>query len=476
MKKTTLLSAMLVAGLTVLPAGSWAQTFEDVTSVVRMTTAKAVGEEISVSLNPGSFLIDWGNGEVKQVESTGEAIKGTVQGTELVIGSNDFRDLDCSSCGLTKLELAASDLKSLDCSYNQLSEIYIQAMSWLETLDCSDNVLTTLYFSSTSKTNLKSLDCSNNQLSSLSVSGCEKLEYLQCSQNLLTSLSLSGLTSLTTLWCYSNSLTTLNLSVCSNLQSVVCSDNQLTELTPSNSAAKIVDFWCNDNSLTSLSLLGSVNLQTVSCANNQLETVTLPAVSTTNGLLAVYLQNNKLLFSDFYATSSVNDYVYGPQRVFSLPKNEININESIDLPECDKNVDGQTINPEVRWVNSLTAEDLEYGRNADYTYRSSTYTFLKPFESIYCIMSTSLYPGLELFSEQLKVVDPSTGVEKLNAENGFVCYGHAGQLVMSAQKTCAVKVYAADGKNVWTGKVGNTPVTVSLPTGIYVVNGVKVSL
>lgn len=70
MKKTTLLSAMLVAGFSILPAGVGAQTFEDVTNVVTMTTEKAVGEEISITMNQGSFLIDWGNGEVQHVEST----------------------------------------------------------------------------------------------------------------------------------------------------------------------------------------------------------------------------------------------------------------------------------------------------------------------------------------------------------------------------------------------------------------------
>lgn len=475
MKKTTLLSAMLVAGFSILPAGVGAQTFEDVTNVVTMTTEKAVGEEISITMNQGSFLIDWGNGEVQQVESTGEAITGKVQGTKLIIGSNNFSTLDCSSCGLSDLTLKANDLSYLDCSNNELTELYLQGMSKLEVLDCSDNVLSTLYIAATTKKELKELDCSNNKLTTLSVSDCQNLRILQCYDNELTTLALTGVNSLNTLWCHNNSLASLNMGACVNIESVVCSNNKLTSLTPSSSSTSIIDFWCNDNQLTSLSLQGNIGIETISCANNKLKNLTLP-VKANGELLAAYLQNNFLGFSDLYATSAAVDYVYGPQGKFTLSKQLINVNESVEIPENDKNVNGQVVNPDVFWYDAKTEYELEEGSRGDYTSRSNSYTFLKPFESVYCKMYCGLYPGLELVSEPLTVVDPSTGVDQVNKGNGFVCYGHGGQLVMSAQKSCEAKVYATDGKLVWTGTVGTTPVTLNLPSGVYVVNGVKIYL
>lgn len=474
MKKTTLLSAALLAGLSLMPGYVGAQTSADADpDVVTLTTSKAAGDELTFTVNSGTFTVDWGDGNAVEVKSTGEPITGTLMGNTVTISANTITYLDCSSCGLTNLVLEAPGMTSLDCSNNKLSAIYIQAMPKLEILDCSDNELTTLYLAKSSKGNLRSLDCSNNQLGSLAVSECTNLQFLHCSSNALSSLSLSGLTSLNTLWCYSNTLTTLDLSSCANIQSVVCSDNKLTSLTPSSTARKIVDFWCNDNSLTSLSLGANPEIETVSCANNQIENLTLPVKSGSEKLLAAYLQNNKLCFSDFYATTKVEDYVYGPQNLFSLSKNSINVGESVDIPDNDKNVDGQSVNPEIRWVNSLTNEDLEYGRQNDYTYRSNTYTFLKPFQSVCCVMTSSLYPGLELLSEPLRVVDP-TGVESVKT-NGFVCYGHGGCLVMSAEKACNVKVFTVDGKIVWSGTV-HAPVSLTLGTGVYVVNGIKVSL
>ena len=169
------------------------------------------------------------------------------------------------------------------------------------------------------------------------------------------------------------------------------------------------------------------------------------------------------------------DYVLGPQQNFSLGTNEISVNGYVDVPEYEKNVDGQNINTKVRWRNIQTGEELVYGRTEDYTSRLNRYTFYKPFEAIQCVMTSSLYPGIELMSEELKVSEP-TGVKDVNAEAGLVCKGENGQLYMTADKTIYVRVFTADGKQVWSGTVTNTGVSLNLGHGIFVVNGVKVSL
>ena len=223
-----------------------------------------------------------------------------------------------------------------------------------------------------------------------------------------------------------------------------------------------------------MDLSRSITLETLSCSNNQLSNLSLAGLSGRKAL-AVYLENNKLGFSDFYSTNNMLDYVLGPQQNFSLGTKEINVNGYVDVPDYEKNVDGQEVNANINWLNTQTGEELVYGRTEDYTSRSNRYTFLKPFESIQCVVTSTLYPGIELLSEELKVSEP-TGVKDVNAEAGLVCKGENGQLYMTADKTIYVRVFTADGKQVWSGTVTNTGVSLNLGHGIFVVNGVKVSL
>lgn len=472
MKKTTLLSAVLMAGLSQVPLGGMAQeTDTGELEVVKMTTNKAVGSEFAFTLNSGTVMVDWGDGNPVEVKSTGEPISGSLKGQTVTVSATKITYLDCSSTDLTALEVRdASSLRTLYCADNSLTDLSIQSNGYLEALDCSNNELK--YISLSSQRKLKTLDCSHNNITSLGVGSATKLNTLICSDNNLSTLTLTSVPELTTLWCQNNQLKTLDFSKNSNIQSVVCDGNKLTKITVSGS--NVVDFWCNNNQLENLDLSRSITLETLSCSNNQLSNLSLAGLSGRKAL-AVYLENNKLGFSDFYSTNNMLDYVLGPQQNFSLGTTEINVNGYVDVPDYEKNVDGQNINPKVRWRNIETGDELVYGRTEDYTSRVNRYTFLKPFESIQCVITSTLYPGIELLSEELKVSEP-TGVKDVNAEVGLVCKGENGQLYMTADKTIYVRVFTADGKQVWSGTVTNTGVSLNLGHGIFVVNGIKVSL
>lgn len=474
MKKTTLLCAALGAGLCLMPMSVGAQTSEDVgQDVVTLTTSKTVGEELTFTVNSGIFTVDWGDGTPVEVKSTGEPITGNLKGTTVTISSDRISYVDCSSSGLTSLKLSdAPYLKVLNCSGNNLSDISVQSNGYLEDLDCSDNGLS--YISLTSQRKLKIFNCSGNELTSLNLGNVTGLKILICNDNKLSNLSFSGLSALETVWCYNNDLKTLNFSSNTNLQSVVCDGNQLTEISTSGSGTKIVDFWCNNNQLTSLNLTQGVNLETLACANNQISSLSLAAL-TGRTALAVYLENNKLGFSDFYSTYNVEDFVYGPQQAFSLLTNSVEVNKAVTIPNYEKNVDGESIKTSVRWVNGVTGEDLVYGSKNDYTSRINNYFFMKPFESIYCVMTSNLYPDIELVSEPLTVADP-TGINAINVENGFVCRNVNGQLFMSADKAYYVRVYSSEGKSVWSGTVTREGISLKLGHGVYLANGVKISL
>lgn len=70
-----------------------------------------------------------------------------------------------------------------------------------------------------------------------------------------------------------------------------------------------------------------------------------------------------------------------------------------------------------------------------------------------------------------------TGIGSVGADasGGLAVSASRGQLTLSAAKPVAARVVATDGKTVWSGSVSGT-VTVSLPSGIYIVNGQKVAL
>lgn len=472
MKKTTLLSAVLMAGLSQVPLGVMAQeTDTGEQEVVKMTTSKAVGSEFAFTLNSGTVMVDWGDGNPVEVKSTGEPISGSLKGQTVTVSATKITYLDCSSTDLTALEVRdASSLRTLYCADNSLTDLAIQSNGYLEALDCSNNQLK--YISLSSQRKLKTLDCSNNYITSLGIGSATKLNTLICSDNSLSTLSLSGVPELTTLWCQNNQLKTLDFSKNSNIQSVVCDGNQLTKITVSGS--NVVDFWCNNNQLETLDLSRCKTIETLSCSTNQLNKLSLAGLSGRKAL-AVYLDNNKLGFSDFYSTNNVLDYVLAPQQNFSLGTNEISVNGYVDVPDYEKNVDGQEIKARIRWRNIQTGEELVYGRTEDYTSRLSRYTFFKPFESIQCVMTSSLYPGIELLSEELKVSDP-TGVKDINAESGLICKEVNGQMYMSADKATFVRVFSVDGKQVWSGTVTDTSVSLNLGHGVFVVNGIKISL
>lgn len=472
MKKTTLLSAVLMAGLSQVPLGVMAQEVDSgEQEVVKMTTNKAVGSEFAFTLNSGKITVDWGDGNPVEVQSTGEPITGNLKGQTVTVSATKISYLDCSSADLTALEVSdASSLRTLYCADNSLTDLSIQSNGYLEDLDCSNNQLN--YIPLSSQRNLKTLDCSHNNITSLGVGVATKLNILICSDNGISNLSLNGLSELTTLWCQNNQLKTLDFSRNSNIQSVVCDGNKLTKITVSGS--NVIDFWCNNNQLETLDLSRCQTIETLSCSNNQLNKLSLASLSG-HKALAVYLDNNKLGFSDFYSTNNMVDYVLGPQQDFSLGTKEISVNSYVDVPEYEKNVDGQNINTKVRWRNRQTGEELVYGRTEDYTSRLNRYTFYKPFEAIQCVMTSSLYPELELISEPLTVADP-TGINVINAENGFVCRNVNGQLFMSADKAYYVRVYSSEGKMVWSGTVTNEGISLNLGHGVYLANGVKVSL
>lgn len=468
MKKTTLFSLALAAGLALSPV------LADAQAKVTLTTASEVGSEFSFVTNPGKVTVDWGDGTPVEVTSTGDPIKGNLKGQTVTVSADNMWLMDCSSCNLTALDMSnASGLQVLCCSDNQLTDLDLNSSRNLVTLDCSGNQID--YLGLTLLKSLQTLDCADNLLSNLSLSNQKALKTLICSGNKLTNLGLSTAPNLETLWCQNNSLTSLSLGSNSSLQSLVCDDNELTSIS-SSSNTKFVDFWCDNNKLTSLNLQMSSSLQTLSCSNNELTALTVPTASLTNKALAFYCDGNKLTFASMHSVDNIenpDNMLYAPQGEFPLPSNQIKVGEMITLSGLDKNADGQSTSPKYVWKNGDT--ELVKGSKEDYTARSNMFTFYKPFAAVHCEVTSNEYPGLTLTSSPLAVVQEGTGIQDIMDAYGFSYITNNGTITMKSGKPYRVSIYTVDGKQVWNGTVTDEE-RVSLGHGIFLVNGIKISL
>lgn len=468
MKKTTLFSLALAAGLALSPSLADAQT------KVTLTTTKSVGSEFSFTTNPGKITVDWGDGNAVEISSDGSPIKGELKGQTVNISCNYLWFLDCSSNELTGLSLSdASSIKTLFCSNNSLVGLPMNSLGSLETLDCSSNKIGFMTLSSL--TNLRSLNCADNELASLSLTGLSKLNTLICSGNDLETLNVSVATNLQTLWCQDNSLKTLTLTSNGKLESLICDNNQLSNINVSNCTG-IVDFWCDNNQLTTLNVSKSLGLQTLSCSNNQLTTLNIPAASIGNKTKAFYCDGNKLTFSSMHSIDNIekeDNMLYSPQGNFPLPVNEVKVGERLTLEGFANNADGDNVSPDYVWKNGET--ELVSGNSGDYTGRSNFFIFNKPFEAIRCEVTSYSYPGLTLTSEPLTVYDESTGIEEIMDAHGFSYITNAGTITMRSEKPYRVQIYTPDGKQVWAGIVTSEE-RVNLGHGLFLVNGVKITL
>lgn len=467
MKKTTLFSLALAAGLALSPV------LADAQSKVTLTTANEVGSEFSFVTNPGKISVDWGDGTPVEVTSTGEPIKGNLKGQTVTVSADNLWLMDCSSCNLTDVKLDASDLKVLNCSENQLTSLDFSAVRYLQNVDCSGNKLKNLALSR--MTSLVSLNCADNDITSLSLSDQANLKYLICSGNAMTTLSLSNAPKLETLWCQDNSLKALSLSANTNLQSLICDNNELTSITAPN-CTKIIDFWCDNNKLSSLEIYKNQDLETFSCSNNALTSLNIPAASLGKPTLAFYCDGNNLTFASFHTKDNMvneDNMCYAPQNPFPLSASQATVGENFLLPDMDKNVDGESVSPKYTWKNG--EEALVKGSREDYTARGNVFVFNKPFESIYCEVTSSKYSDLTLISAPLTVVQKGTGIQDIMEAYGFSYITNNGTITMKSGKPYRVNIYTVDGKQVWNGTVTNEE-RVNLGHGIFLVNGVKISL
>ena len=290
--------------------------------VITMTTSKAVGEKIIMTIEANGNVTIEG---VKEPSSKGSTTYTLTSQTVTIRG--DVTTLTCSDNQLTSLDLSGcTALTKLDCRQNSLTSLDVSGCTALTELICYSNPLTSVNLSGCQSlkefsytyrkltsldvsgcTALTTLECHHNQLTSLNVSGCTALTKLICDGNQLTSLNLSGCTALTWLDCEWNSLTSLNLSGCTSLTTLECTGNQLTSLNVSGCTA-LTMLTCDRNQLTSLDLSGCTALTKLICFSNQLTSLNLSGCTALTELLCHENQLTSLNVSGCTALPELSCY------------------------------------------------------------------------------------------------------------------------------------------------------------------------
>ena len=255
-------SAILPTVATAAPSGVLRGGSEN---VITFTTAKEVGEEISLEMeySGAAPTLRGATGTPK----SGKYVTYTLTSQTVTI-TGDVTDFDCSENQLTTLDVSKNTaLTRLICSNNQLKALDVPQNTALKTLFCKKNQLTALDVSQS--TALKILSCEKNQLTTLDVSNNTALTGLWCFGNQLKALNLSQ-TALTELNCSYNQLKALDVSQNTALTRLICSNNQLTALDVSQNTA-LTKLDCDNNQLTALDVSKNTALTMLLCNGNQIK-------------------------------------------------------------------------------------------------------------------------------------------------------------------------------------------------------------
>lgn len=513
MKKNQLL-ACLCAAATLVPGQLWADT-------VRLTTAKAEGETITLSLNAlgKGATVDWGDGNQQTYSETTDGllvIEGQVKGATITVSSDSrIKTFICDGNELTSIDLSeAPNLHSLYCQNNQLAELDLSACAKLTDLNCAHNQLTKINISSAKNPELENVNVASNQLKANTFSGtsfslpCEQLQHLNVADNKITTISIAASNALLDeLKCSGNSIKLLNLSNIASLTTLVCSDNAISAFAFNSTTGmpELRTVIAGNNKLSKLDLTQSEKLNYLAVENNALTSVNLPVKKL---LYAYSCGNNSLTFSSLPTSNYQPTYFsYLPQTDTINVNNKLKREGSVYYAQLCPSYSER--NNEAYFVDftdlAFDADNLRsitftfYGKDkgdADYqvlTKASSSnkegdyytptaaslygnYTFLQPHDDVYFELTSTHYPDLKFVSTHFIVAADLTAIENVGlTDNKFSVSAKNGQLSLQGNGQ-QVRVYSTDGKLVWQGVVTAEGRTMTLPRGLYVVNGQKVAL
>lgn len=432
-----------------------------------MTTAKAVGENLSFTLNYGIEVdVDWGDGEFEKIISRGEPLTRALKGQTVNVKGFDITLLDCAGQSLTMLDVSQiSELSTLLCQNNQIAALNVTQNKKLVKLNAAYNNLYSL--SLTGLSQLQELVVNNNALPTLTVSGSKLLQTIVCNDNKIASLSLTLLTKLQTLWCHNNLIKTLDVSKSSNLTSLMCQNNEIGILNITG-LASLTDVWCNSNQLNNLDVSTNSALVYLSANNARIENINY---GTASKLTTLYLGKNRLGYAGLLSPSKLTNYAYTVQdsiRILATYDTDKDIDLTAQLATVDNVATGATF----KWYDNGVA----MAAGTDYSENNGKFRFNRTVAKLVGEISSTLFSELpSIFTIQTTVLQ-GTGVKQTIADASLSISATDGKLLIEAHKEMTVRIFNVNGQLIRSLSRLNGRIELELPRGVYFVNQNKIVL
>lgn len=466
-KLPLLLTSALLLGTAVLPLHA-----ED---KVTMTTGLAVGEQLRLAVNADALVkLTWGNGDEQTVDSDGSLLTLDVKDASLTLTSDDpITALYVQGNRLTSLNVAAAThLQSLFCADNSLEQLDLSKNTALEVLDAQGNALPTLSIS-----NAKGLDAVNvadNQLTKLTLASSARPTTVVCAGNQLTSLpTATTLSSVNYLWAQDNAIKVLPIAQSRGLRGLNASSNQLTTINFA-STPQLHDVWVSNNELTTLDLSkSSPQLQSLVADHNQLATVKWDKNSKRT-VKYVALQHNAICLNSMPSLvfGGANLYVDASEQTpYALPKKVYDVDEAIDI---------NTLVAQNGWgvsafaqVSVLNADGQELAAGTDYTVKNNAFTFSTVQKGLHFSITSSAYADYT-FTTSVFNVGTTEGIAQANGSKTLEVSAGQGCINILTDSEADVTVVSITGVHILHSRLGKGQHSLSVPAGVYVVNGHKV--
>lgn len=473
--------------LRILVASAFCPLVSQADEIQLTLSADAVGSTKELALNADlTATLQWGDGTTQTLRATGLPQSVEIKHTSLSIktqGTNDLTQLFAPNFGVTRVNFVATKgLEVLDLSDNQfaspitsLTTTYLPALR--EVYMRNSQIQGRMMLNS--MTQLEVVDLSNNQITGFIApsSAAAKLRSLVLSGNQLATVSLGSSQYATTVWVNDNQLKAAPTGSLTKLSHLVASGNEITTLALAPNVP-LQQLWVDENKLTTLDLSTTTGMVTLSAEDNELTEIKYPAVNQRTKLVNFYVRGNALAPTNIinYALSSgrpLSTYsvLVDEQKPIPLAVEQVDPNVALDVKQFFTNVNNTSISPTFTVISS-TGDVVDASK---YTVNTSakTLTFNEAVGAVHLSVTGVRTPGATFKSSWVDV-GPVTAINSASKDKASLDVAvTAGGIVLSVASPVAVKIYSVSGAMVYDAVV-DAAKTVSVPAGVYVVNGNKV--
>lgn len=484
-----------------------------------LTTAKAVGESVTLRVNHtyDGVAVNWGGATTETYKGGSEpvlTITGTLEGNTITLtGSKYLSTLICADNRLTAIDVSGAKLlRSLYVQNNELTALNLSGLTELTDLNAANNKLAgKLSLSATVVPKLQTLDLSGNAVTSISNSSSTNftgahtgLSYVRIDNTSFTRVYTSSLPSIDYMNCENTPVANVTLATSTATSTPLTTLNiaggSLSSIDVSK-ALGLKQLYLDGNNLKTLDLSAHTALSEVSVPENELSSLLLPSQK----LRLCDIRSNYLYFRALPRTTAQATYAaLTPQGAF--PFVDASGNAITQVPKCPSYADrsnseyildmtayrtdgNNRAQATIKFFDlaedGVTATELTpYNSSTgegDYVMTGSKYVFLTAHPRAFVQLTHSLgyYKDYSFVSEIFTIGDElPTGIADVSASAAYdlkVSIERGGIALAPAGGAVKVSVVDAAGRRVWSGLV-KARTYVSLPAGVYVVNGRKIAL